>query len=164
VIQWVLQACADPEVRLWKIYWAAAREEGSDARTVVSAFLPVDRGLRRTVSIVEKPKITVELMRGKDEGETRVKLLDQVIGAGDSGFATLEERVGFIQKARKEIPGQISAWGHVPYGEVVRALDIFRKTGVRAITFVGAAPPDVKGGPAEDEVIEDPVIEESKPR
>jgi biopolymer transport protein ExbD len=108
----------------------------------VAAFLPKDRGLAKTkIKLEEKPKITVELKRKKTEKITRVKLLDQEIGSGDSGFNILDQRIKQIAGSNKELPGEINAWAWVPHADVIRAIDSFMKAQVTDLTFVGAPPP-----------------------
>ncbi|MHC4471511.1 MAG: hypothetical protein ACYS99_11165 [Planctomycetota bacterium] len=145
MVQWVMQACADPEVRLWKIHWAAAPEEGSDALRVVAAFLPLDRGLKSDAPFAEpakeKPKITVTLRRPQFQRETTVKLLLTEIGMGDTGFKELTRRIEQIRAADHRLPGEIDGGERVPFEEVVRALDAFRLVGVEKVSFVGAPPP-----------------------
>jgi biopolymer transport protein ExbD len=108
----------------------------------VAAFLPKDRGLAKTkIKLEEKPKITVELKRKKTEKVTRVKLLDQEIGSGDTGFTILDQRIKQIAGSNKELPGEINAWAWVPHRDVIRAIDSFMKAQVTDLTFVGAPPP-----------------------
>ena len=104
----------------------------------VAAFLPKNKGIAITTMIVPvKPKIDVVLHRKKDEPQTRVKLLDTMIGRGDLGFRTLDSRVAEIHARNAELPGFIDATGHVPHGDVIRALDAFQKAGVRKVEFKG---------------------------
>ena len=108
----------------------------------VAAFLPKDRGLAKTkIKLEEKPKITVELKRKKTENITRVKLLDQEIGSGTTGFDILDQRIKQIAKSNDELPGEINAWAWVPHMDVIRAIDSFMKASVTDLTFVGAPPP-----------------------
>ena len=108
----------------------------------VAAFLPKDWGLAKTkIKLEEKPKITVELKRKKTEKITRVKLLDQEIGSGNSGFTILDQRIKQIAKSNEELPGEINAWAWVPHADVVRVIDAFMKANVTDLTFVGAPPP-----------------------
>jgi len=51
-VQWVLQACADPSVRLYKIHFATAGEDG-EVR-VMPSFLPLDRGVSLVSSLTEE--------------------------------------------------------------------------------------------------------------
>ena len=108
----------------------------------VAAFLPKDRGLAKTkIKLEEVPKITVELKRTKDEKITRVKLLDQEIGSGETGFGLLDQRIKAIAASNDELPGEINAWAWVPHADVIRAIDSFMKAKVTDLTFVGAPPP-----------------------
>ena len=108
----------------------------------VAAFLPKDRGLAKTkIKLEEKPKITVELKRKKAEKITRVKLLDQEIGSGKTGFDILNQRIKQIAGSNKELPGEINAWAWVPHADVIQAIDCFMNAEVTDLTFVGAPPP-----------------------
>lgn len=117
----------------------------------VAAFLPKDRGLAKTkIKLEEKPKITVELKRTKEERITRVKLLDSEIGTGVDGFNTLDARIRAIAGSNEELPGEINAWAWVPHRDVIRAIDSFMKGDVTDLTFVGApAPGKPQSGPGD---------------
>lgn len=117
----------------------------------VAAFLPKDRGLAKTkIKLEEKPKITVELKRKKEEKVTRVKLLDQEIGSGQQGFTILDQRIKQIAGNNEELPGEINAWAWVPHRDVIRAIDSFMKANVTDLTFVGAPPPGkAQSGPGD---------------
>jgi biopolymer transport protein ExbD len=54
MVQWVLQACADPSVRLYKTHFATVGKDGE--LRVIPSFLPIDRGL------VLRSKVTDELI------------------------------------------------------------------------------------------------------
>jgi hypothetical protein len=84
-----MQACADPSVRLWKLYFAAVREEGSTARTVVPAILPWDRGLSK---LPEPPK--EEVWDPRAEGRPPQKKPEEKISDApfDEGGGLLVER------------------------------------------------------------------------
>jgi len=194
VIQWVMQTCADPDVRLNRIYWAVS---GAEEKRVLPVFLPVDRGLdgrdgsaavgigggaggafggrggRARLKadlveeeIVEEPepedgisdepfvrgpdgrvglaaraRISIELAREEDESEVRVRVLDDWLGEGEDGFSSLKARVALIFQYEPSLPAEVNAGAHVPFEDVVRAVDICRKAGVSEITFVGAPPP-----------------------
>jgi len=104
----------------------------------VAAFLPMDRGGAKTkVKITDPPKIAVTLHRRIDEPATRVVLLDTLIGSGETAFASLDDRVKAIAARDRELPGFIDATGHVPHGDVIRALDSFQKAGIEDVTFKG---------------------------
>jgi len=104
----------------------------------VAAFLPKDKGIAIIDFVVPvKPKIDVVLHRKQDEPQTRVKLLDTMIGRGDLGFRTLASRVAAIHARNAELPGFIDATGYVPHGDVIRALDAFQKAGVKNVEFKG---------------------------
>jgi hypothetical protein len=47
-VQWIMQVCADPAVRIPRIYWAVAGKDGAEA--CLPAFLPMDRELRNATT------------------------------------------------------------------------------------------------------------------
>jgi len=107
----------------------------------LAAFLPREKGLAPTIRNVPiEPKISVVLHRKQGEPATRVKLLDTLIGSGETGFAALDERVRTIVARNRDLPGSIDATGFVPHGDVIRAIDSFRAAGVEKLEFRGAPP------------------------
>ena len=107
----------------------------------VAAFLPKDKGgAHSKVKIVDPPKISVVLRRQKDEPATRVKLLDTLIGSGETGFVVLDDRLAAIAARNREMPGFIDATGYVPHADVIRVIDSFQKAGVETVEFKGAPP------------------------
>jgi len=138
-VQWVMQAAADPDVRIWRLYFAMRTDDGKFA--YVPLFLPTDRG-----ALADLGCITVELKRRKDETVTRIKLLDDEIGAGEIGFRVLRQRIAQLSKARPEkLCGEINAWAWTPYGDVTKALAAFRAAKIENVLFIGAPPPGRKG-------------------
>jgi biopolymer transport protein ExbD len=132
-VQWAMQACADPAVRMIRLYWAVVREDGAEG--LVPVFLPT-KGTGH-----EEPILVIELKRREEETQTRVKLLDAEIGAGDEGRAELDRRVRLIFGVAPEIVTEINAWAFVPFSEVVRVVDLVRSAGGKDIRFTGAPPP-----------------------
>jgi len=107
----------------------------------VAAFLPTNKGLgEQIVPIEDPPKISVVLHRQKDESATRVKLLDTLIGSGETGFVVLDDRIAAIAARNREMPGYIDATGYVPHADVIRVIDAFQKAGVETVEFKGAPP------------------------
>jgi biopolymer transport protein ExbD len=120
----------------------------------VAAFLPKDRGLAKTkIKLEEKPKVTVELKRTREEKNTRVKLLDGDLGIDKAAFEELDRQIQQIASKTadlSELPGEINAWAEVPHRDVIRTIDAFTKAGIFDITFVGAPPPGVRqSGPGD---------------
>jgi hypothetical protein len=109
----------------------------------VAAFLPEDLGRRCTPAVID-PRITVSLRPEAGTGETRIRLLDSVVGAGERGFARLDDGIARIHRDLPEAKGEIDAGGEVPHGAVVRTLDAFLKAGVFDVTFIGAPPPRMR--------------------
>ncbi|MEN8150119.1 MAG: biopolymer transporter ExbD [Planctomycetota bacterium] len=108
----------------------------------VAAYLPLEKGITSTdTRVPDPPKISVVLHRKKDEPQTRVKLLDTMVGRGEFGFRTLDSRVAEIHGRNAELSGEIDATGWVPHGDVIRALDAFQKAGVTNVEFRGTKPP-----------------------
>jgi biopolymer transport protein ExbD len=134
MVQWVMQACADPDVRIWRIWWAT---EGGRA---IPVFLPMDRGLS-DMPFESSPKITIELKRKKGGDSTTVTLMGQDLGIILAAQKPGESRVRALLKADADMIGEVRGGEWVPFGDVVQAVDLFRRSGVREIQFVGAPPP-----------------------
>jgi len=158
MVQWVLQACADPEIRLYRIHFAMAGEDGGFR--VMSVFLPIDRGLGlaptpliedeigiegdegRPIHIVplvegEAQRIKVELRREAGQKKTRCVYNGEAIESRDE----CRRRLDLIHKAGYAGDLEINASADVPWEDVVFFLDAYRRCGKGDITFVGAPPP-----------------------
>jgi biopolymer transport protein ExbD len=134
IVQWVLQACADPTVRVHRIWWAA---EGGG---VVPAFLPIDRGLSDK-PFTSPPRISIKLMREKGVALTTFTFLGEDLGIIQAAQETGEKRIRTLLKASPGMVGEIDAGEWVPFGDVVRTVDLCRTSGIAKIQFVGAPPP-----------------------
>jgi biopolymer transport protein ExbD len=134
-VQWIMQTCADPRVRIYRISFAAARgEEEAD----LPVPLPKDRGPRPTQ--IASPRLTVRLTRGEKEETTRIECTGEDLGRGKAAWGRLFVR---IHELRSELPAapRLDASATVPHEEVVRAIDLLRAAGYEEIRFVGAPPP-----------------------
>jgi len=136
-VQWLLQACADKSVRIYRVYLAVKDADGDPA--VLPVILPKDP----TVPREEVPTLNVELRHMDDEAETRIKLLDSILRPGDRGrgFAELDWRIGRILENNVGLPASLDCRADIPVVDAVRTLDIFRGHGITEITFLGAPPP-----------------------
>lgn len=132
VVQYVMQAGADPAVRMWKLNLAAKTPDGE---RVVDIPLPMDLGLAS-----EQPrKLKIELKRVKGEPVTRVELDGVAIGPDD--FDSLAEFLAVKFENFPDAAAEIHAWAWVPLRHVVLALDKVRGVGIRTVTFIGAPAP-----------------------
>lgn len=136
-VQWVMQACADPDIRLYRLHFAVAGEDGA---ALLPVFLPHDRSLAGSRRLIENPKATIVLKRTKSESQTRIVLLDRPVGVGDQGFRSLGDQLAAVFRDTPRTV-EVNAWADVPYEEVVRAVDLARTAGAAMVTFVGTAPP-----------------------
>jgi len=151
-VQFVMQCCAMPDVRINRIYLAMRDAKGG--LVTVPCFLPIDRGIGpRRDSI---PTLTVELKRKSSEKVTRVKLLDQEIGSDDAGFRICGKRIRQIMQHNKELPGEINAWASVPYGHVMKTFEIFKAAGLKKVTFLGAPLPSALLNPKKAVRLDEP--------
>jgi len=153
VIQWVMQWCAAPDVRLWNL---AIQVEAEAGRATLPVPLPKGRGLtlpgdqnHGLAGLADRlespppPVLTVTLQRKKGEAHTRVKLLGSEIGVDEQGLEVLRQRAAQIVRNIPEISGEVNALAWVPFADVVRAVDCLRQAGCDRITFVGAPPTNV---------------------
>jgi biopolymer transport protein ExbD len=148
VIQWVMQTCADPDVRLGNL---AFKVKSTDCTAALPVHLPRDRGL--AIRTEAPPKLTVTLKRKRGETRTTMEVGGEEIGGGEPGFERLANRSKLFFQYTAEFTAEIHAWAMVPHGEVVRAVDILRQNGSREITFIGAPPPADEQTSEEVEVI-----------
>ncbi len=133
-VQYVMQACADPAVRIWKIHFAVTTPDGEGTLDVP---LPRDRGIMsREMQPEEKPKFKVELKRIRGEQVTRVELMGQRLGTDD--FDRLARLLEGMVEEFPDATVELHAWAAVPFHHVVLALDQIRGVGIKEITFIGA--------------------------
>lgn len=108
----------------------------------LQAHLPKEKGIIRwNIKIPPRPKITVELLRKSGETETRIRLLDTLLGSGAEAFRTLDARIAAIHARNDELPGFLDAGNDVPHGDVIRCIDSFRNAGIEELEFKGTEPP-----------------------
>ena len=160
-VQWVMQACADPSVRLWRLHFATAGPDGG--KRVLPAHLPIDRGVKliwveespfegeiivegekrkaparvKAVPPVEKAVIAVKLRREKGDNRTRIEILGEEMA--DQNAA--RKRIELILRYEPSLALELDASAEVPFEDVIRSLDAYRDIGRAAVTFVGAPPP-----------------------
>ncbi len=135
-VQWVMMTCADPAVRMNRVYWVVADDAGK--ASFLDASLPTDRGLTRG----EKPPcLEVELTRRQDDASTTVTLLDRETGADAEGIDALGPLAKSMLAGDARLSVQLNAWAWVPFGQVVRTVGVLRAAGVSRTDFVGAPPP-----------------------
>lgn len=156
-VQWVMQACADPSVRLYRLNFAVTGPGGD--RRILPATLPVDRGLaglpfeeevvedadgeeatlpKRFLSDTPiEPRLTVRLEATPAGEPTRIRLLDSWM----ADEAALIGRLEALVKIRPGIALEFDATAEVPFEEVARVLDAWTGMGGGPVTFRGAPPP-----------------------
>jgi biopolymer transport protein ExbD len=149
-VQWVMQACADPTVRIYKLQMAAGT--GS-----IGTHLPRDRGLRAGPPKAV-PAARLVLRRFSDHPETTVSFAGRGLGRGEAAFRLLRTRVSESQTIMRERMEQdlavtIDAGANVPHAEVVLAIDACLAAGIPNVTFVGTPPPKPR-----DQIRESPIL------
>ncbi|MEN8150416.1 MAG: biopolymer transporter ExbD, partial [Planctomycetota bacterium] len=133
-IQWAMLAAASPDVRIYRLYFATRAPDGSFA--YVPVFLPAE------YAVPADPRILrLELKRKRTETVTRLSLLGDACGEGESGFETLRKKLPELRKERPERSiGELYGWASVPYQDAVRGIAAFHAAGVTRIQFVGPPP------------------------
>lgn len=147
-VQWVMQACADPSVRIWKLQMATT-VDGQGAGALPTP-LPVDRGLGS--GPLERPiEAKIVLRRFPDHPETTISWAGEGLGRGEDGLRRLRSRLDGAKAAAARnnlnLGAQIDAGATVPHAEIIRAIDLCMEAGIANITFVGAPPPPAKPVP-----------------
>jgi len=145
-LQWTMQAAADPDVRIWRIYFATRMRDGKFA--YVPVFLPTHRGGGSGGMDVGglpprgRKRVEVELKRKRDDTVTRLKFSGRDFGRGDTGFYLLRTYLDrFLRDSADPLYGRINAWAATPFQDVVNAIAVYRAAGMGELTFVGAPPP-----------------------
>ncbi len=145
--QWLMQECASPSIRVYRILFAARPEDGGD-EGAVAAFLPVDPGIASTDSrrVVEFPsKATVHLRYRPD---------------GDDGRATdVSPRFRDLVARDSRLTGEIDAAPATPTGTVLETLDVILRAGVRRVVFAGTT---LQGGTSLERAIADLPVPDGK--
>jgi len=150
-VQWLLQAAA--ECRVYRTEFVVRRDGGGAG--VLEAWLPVDAGVHAgggpdervrvrlvaegaraakfgpagAVADVEVPEATAFVLgerRTKDPKELALWLAEEIATRSCGGTS---------------LAWEIAADARVPFGDVVKALDALRGTGVEGVEFHGAPPP-----------------------
>ncbi len=133
VTQWIMQTCAAPEIKIYKL-WLGART-AHDGRGAITTVLPKDRGLAPTPHFPGdfiKHKIKVFKRRGAGASNLRAV------------YAALDRRqraTGSRADTVFEIVAPPPLGGAVPHGYVVQLVDACLAAGARSIVFEGAANP-----------------------
>ncbi|MCU0725304.1 MAG: hypothetical protein MUE73_05885 [Planctomycetes bacterium] len=111
-VQWVMQAAADPSVRIWRIVFAVRPEEG-EGEASFAVFLQRDRrhGSRM---IPDRGPNVIDLQTGEG-APARPRNL-----AATHALLTEEHRA---------MPMEVNAWPEVPAGRVLRMLDVLARVG-----------------------------------
>jgi len=142
VVQYVMQAGADPAVRMWKLNLAVSTPDGE---RVLDIPIPNDRGR----SLAQTRRFKIELKRIKGDQATRVEMDGAALGPDD--FDYLAEMLEVKIENYPDATAELHAWAWVPLRHVVLALDKIRGVGIKDITFIGAPPSEtdiVKDVPA----------------
>ena len=131
VVQWILQGCAHPSVKIWKI--ALAARTGGGAVGALSVNLPKDG-----------------CGSGLEPGPPthRLKVFQRDDPGGPTGMRTLAAELRRLQEAGGNDPEAVyeivappPKGGRVPYGTIVQMLDACLSVGARFVLFDGASLP-----------------------
>ncbi len=121
--QWLMQVCADPKVRIYRIRFAALSEDAA-AEGAVPTFLPTDSG---KYAAGPGPGPAMLVVRLSYDSEAPV---------------TPEDLLAHLKAKRPDLLAQslsvtIDADRSVPTGEVLRLLDAVRRWGAKSVLFRG---------------------------
>jgi len=134
ITQWIMQTCANPEIRIYRISLGAQTRDGKAG--AIATVLPKDRGLeptRRTAVDIIKHKVKLfKLERATEPSDMRA-LYTQL--------KARHEATGRSDDTVFEIVAPPPKGGLVPHGYVVQAVDVCLAVGAHNIVFEGAAYP-----------------------
>jgi hypothetical protein len=117
----VTEVAAHPDVRLYRIYWAAVRE---GVEVGLPMFLPKDRGLARTkIRVIEPPRLHILLAREEGAGRKTVDYPFNAVGTDEAGLRRLSEDVSKWLDRVPKLQVEVDPEDDVPIGDLVRTLD-----------------------------------------
>lgn len=134
-VEWLLQTCAHPDVRIWKLSLAATTSDGESG--AIGVTLPGDHGPRPTP--LEFPPVY------------RVKVFQRDDGTA-SGFRTLADAFAALPKdatgtgAVLDVVARPPSGGRVPYETILRIVGLGLHAGAQFVLF--EAPDVYLGGDA----------------
>lgn len=132
-VQWLLMTCAHPEVRMWKVAFAARTPSGAPGTIGVA----LGRDGRAPPPEEDPPYHRIKLFQ-RDAEHTRqpVRDLDELASALDA-LPKDTTGVGAVFDVITPPP----SGGRVPYATVLRIVDASLAAGARFVSFEGAAMP-----------------------
>ena len=121
--QWLMQACAGPEIRIYRIHFAAQSEDGG-AEGAVPTFLPKDTGP------ADGPAVAETLLSAR------------LTFGGDGPSLAPKDLLPFLEARYPDLPREglkveIVADPWVPAGDVLGAVDAVRRWGAPSVIFRG---------------------------
>jgi biopolymer transport protein ExbD len=127
-MQWVLQACADPRIRVYRILFAAVPEDGG-AEGAMALFLPKDVGPQSgSAAPPVRAQLPVRLrVKGDSPGPTGRALYAALA-------KTMKERAGEFG------PASLDADPDVATGSVLESVDALLRWGAKGVHLKGTTP------------------------
>jgi len=135
ITQWLMQTCAHPRVKIYRI-WLGARAHAGGQDGAIAMVLPKDRGLAPTARFpTDFIKHKLKVFKREGPGPSDMRAL----------YAALKKRHDAAGRGRPNTKFEIVApppkGGAVPHGYVVQMLDVCLAVGAHDIIFEGAASP-----------------------
>ncbi len=141
VTQWIMQTCAHPESKIYKIWFGAQTQDGASG--AIASMLGKDRGLAPT------PAFPREFIKHKLK-VFKIARFKQPSGLRALYWALKKRHDASARRQRPEAKFEIVApppkGGAVPHGYVVQMVDVCLAVGARDIIFEGSAAP-LRGHP-----------------
>jgi hypothetical protein len=120
--QWLMQACAGPDVRISRIHFAVAPDSGGE-EGVLPTFLPKDAGARAG----EPPPMTISVRLTRADSGVAVAPRDL--------YPYLDGR--FPDLRTSGFQGHIDAAPGVSAGDVLAVVDVMLRSGMSSVQFKG---------------------------
>jgi RNA polymerase sigma-70 factor (ECF subfamily) len=142
--QWLMQACADPTVRIHRIAFAAAPDSGG-VEGVLPTHLPKDdaelmKGPGEVFEEGESPPSTERERRSRSQPE---KVILVKLTRAESGTpAAPRDLYPYLDRRFPDLRiggfrGEIAADPRVPAGDVLAVVDAMRRAGMKSVVFRG---------------------------
>jgi biopolymer transport protein ExbD len=130
----VMAACADPQVRIYRVYWSTETPEGEERR--IDVLLPKDLGLAPTRPDAT-PQVGIQVDPGVGSAGMLLRSGRNEFGRGAEGLAKLAKLLTTHARKNPGLRAVLECAAELPFGDVVKVLQAVRSAGVGDVRFTG---------------------------